>query len=53
MITYLLILVLSAFKNTKVLPCKYFNAEEVKRETNNINSEKGTPKDDTPVKIKR
>ena len=40
----------SFFKHPKVFSFKYFNVEDVKREINNINSKKATPKGD-PVKI--
>ena len=40
----------SSFKHPKVFSFKYFNVEEVKREINNLNSKKATPKGDTPVK---
>ena len=41
----------SSFKHPKVFSFKYFNAEAVKREINNLNSKKETPKGDIPVKI--
>ena len=41
----------SYFKYLKVFSFKYFNVEDVKRETNNINSKKETPNGDIPVKI--
>ena len=41
----------SSFKHPKVFSFKYFNVEEVKREINNLNSKKATPKGDIPVKI--
>ena len=41
----------SSFKHPKVFSFKYFNVEDVKRETNNLNSKKATPKGDIPVKI--
>ena len=40
----------SSFKHPKVFSFKYFNVEEVKREINNLNSKKATPKGDIPVK---
>ena len=39
----------SSFKHPKVFSFKYFNVEEVKREINNLNSKKATPKGDIPV----
>ena len=39
------------FKYPKVFSFKYFNAEDVKREINNVNSKKVTPKCDIPVTI--
>ena len=41
----------SSFKHPKVFSFKYFNVEDVKREINNLNSKKATPKGDIPVKI--
>ena len=41
----------SSFKHPKVFSFKYFNVEDVKRETNNLNSKKATPKGDILVKI--
>ena len=41
----------SSFKHPKVFSFKYFNVEDVKREINNLKSNKATPKGDTPVKI--
>ena len=41
----------SPFKHPKVFSFKYFNAENVKRKINNLNSKKATPKGDIPVKI--
>ena len=39
------------FNYPKVFSFKYFNVEDVKREINNINGKKATPKGDIPVKI--
>ena len=39
------------FKHPKVFSFKYFNAEDVKREINNSNTKKATPKGAIPVKI--
>ena len=41
----------SYFKHRRVFSLKYFNAEDIKREINNSNSKKATPKGDIPVKI--
>ena len=41
----------SSFKHPKVFSFKYFNAEDVKRKINNLNSKKATPKGNIPVKI--
>ena len=41
----------SYFKHRRVFSLKYFNAEDIKREINNLNSKKATPKSDIPVKI--
>ena len=41
----------SSLKHPKVFSFKYFNVEDVKRETNNLNSKKATPKGDILVKI--
>ena len=41
----------NSFKHPKVFWFKYFNVEDVKREINNLNSKKATPKGDIPVKI--
>ena len=41
----------SSFKYPKIFSFKYFNAEDVKREINNISSKKATPKGGIPVKI--
>ena len=41
----------SSFKHPKALPFYYFNVEDVKRETNNLNSKKATSKGDIPSKI--
>ena len=41
----------NSFKHPKVFSFKYFNVEDVKREINNLNSKKATPKGDIPVKI--
>ena len=41
----------SYFKHQNVFSFKYFNAENVEREINNLNSKKATPKGDIPVKI--
>ena len=50
--THLSILqVKNSFKDEKVLSFKYFNAEDVKSDIDNIDSKKATPKDDIPVKI--
>ena len=40
-----------SFKHPKVFSLKYFNVEDIKREINNLNSKKATPKGDIPVKI--
>ena len=40
-----------SFKYPKVFSFKYFDIEDAKREINNINSKKETPKGDTPVKV--
>ena len=39
----------SSFKHLKLISFKYFNVEDVKREINNLNSKKATPKLDIPV----
>ena len=41
----------SSFKDPNVFSFKYFNLGDMKREINNINSKKATPKGDIPVKI--
>ena len=41
----------SSFKNTKVFSFKYFNAEDVKSEINNMNSKKAATKNNIAVKI--
>ena len=41
----------SSFKHLKVFSFKYFNIENIKRETNNLNSKKATSKVDIPFKI--
>ena len=41
----------SSFKHLKVFLFKYFNFEDVKREINNLNNKKATPKGDIPVKV--
>ena len=41
----------SSLKHLKVFSFKYFNVQDVKREINNLNSKKATPKGDIPVKI--
>ena len=41
----------SSFKHPKLFSSKYFNAEDVKREINNLNSKKATPKGDIPFTI--
>ena len=41
----------SSFEHPKVFPFKYFNVEDVKREINDLNSKKVTPKGDIAVKI--
>ena len=40
-----------SFKYAKIFSFTYFNVEDVKREINNINSKKVTPKGDVPVKV--
>ena len=41
----------SSFKHPKVFSFKYFHVEDVKREINNLNIKKATPKGDISVKI--
>ena len=40
-----------SFKHPNVFSLKYFNVMDIKREINNLNSKKVTPKGDIPVKI--
>lgn len=50
--THLSILqVKNSFKDAKVLSFKDFNVEDVKRDIDNIDNKKATPKNDIPVKI--
>ena len=41
----------SSFKHPKIFSFKYFNVADVKRDINNLNSKKATPKGGRPVKI--